>query len=57
MDIAHIISSRLRFDLIEIYLMTKLIICVLIGLTVVATFIVHLNYFEEKYFVSWAINK
>ena len=40
MDNADIISSYLRFDLMEIYLMTKLNICVLIGLTVVATFLV-----------------
>ena len=39
-DNVHIISSHLRFDLMEIYLMTKLKICVLIGLTVVATFLV-----------------
>ena len=31
MDIAHIISSYFRFDLIEIYLLAKLILCVLIG--------------------------
>ena len=33
-----VISSHLPFDLMEIYLMTLLIICVLIGQTVVPTF-------------------
>ena len=32
MDIAHIISSHLRFDPMGIYLLKKLIICVLMGL-------------------------
>ena len=40
MNIAHINSSHLRFDLMETYLMTKLIIRVLIGQTVVVTFFV-----------------
>ena len=39
-DITPIISSHLRFDMMEIYLMTLLIICVLIGQTIVATFFV-----------------
>ena len=39
-DITPIISSHLRFDMMEIYLITLLIICVLIGQTVVATFFV-----------------
>ena len=39
-DNVHIISSHLRFHLMEIYLMTELKICGLIGLTVVATFLV-----------------
>ena len=38
MDSGHIINSHIQFDLMENYLMTKLIICVLIGLTIVATF-------------------
>ena len=38
MDSGHIINSHIQFDLTENYLMTKLIICVLIGLTIVATF-------------------
>ena len=43
MDIAHIISSHLRFDLIEMYLLKKQrlkCICVLIGQTVAANFFV-----------------
>ena len=40
MDNAYFISSRLGFDLMEIYLVTELEICVLIGLAVVATFLV-----------------
>ena len=40
MDNAHIISSHLRFDLMEICLMTKLKICALISQTVLATFLV-----------------
>ena len=44
MDIAHIASSHLQFDLIEMYLLIKQIlkcICVLIGLTIVANFFRH----------------
>ena len=37
---AHISSSHLRFDLMEIYLMRKLENCVLIGMTLVATFLI-----------------
>ena len=43
MDISHIISSRLRFNLIEMYLLKKQglkCICVLIGQTIVANFLV-----------------
>ena len=37
---AQIISSHRRFELMEIYLMTRLATCALIGQTVVATFFV-----------------
>ena len=59
-DFTHIISSHLWYDLMKMYMLAKLIICVLIGVTIVAAFFVakiNFNYFEDTFFACQVINK